>query len=119
VRASSAKTPQPTPNLTPISQRDTEILVGTPQRLSSLRAECLLRDRHRCVISRRFDAVESRRRFETNGDAAVDDDGQLLLDEETEDLEVAHIVPHTLASSTDNPSQPLVRYFPCIVKCTY
>ena len=112
MRASSAKTPQPTPHLTPISQRDVEILVGTPQRLSSLRAECLLRDRHRCVISRRFDAVEAGRRFETNGTSAVDDDSQLLVNEETEDLEVAHIIPHALASSSDDPSQPLVRCCP-------
>lgn len=63
------------------------------------------------MISRRFDAVEANRRFEASGAAAVDDDNQLLVNEETEDLEVAHIIPHALASASD-PSQPLVCCFP-------
>jgi len=58
------------------------------------------------VISHSFDAVEADERFKTN-DNATDDDGQPLSGEETEDLEVAHIIPHALASSS-NPSMPLV-----------
>ena len=75
--------------------------MGTTQRLSSLRGQCLIRDRHRCVISRQFDEAEAIQRFDTHGVAAVDDDEKLLADEETEHLEVAHIIPHALTSSDD------------------
>jgi hypothetical protein len=84
--------------------------VGTTQRLSSLRKACLIRDRHRCTISRRFDANEVVNRYNTLGDGAKDDDDRLIKDEEEEpaDLEVAHIIPHFLASPND-ASIPLVR----------
>ena len=100
MKASSKKTPQPTPALSP---QPAGALLGTTQRLSSLRKNCLIRDRYRCVISRRFDVNEAVRRYNTFGDDAKDDDGQLIKDEEEEaaDLEVAHIIPHSLASSND------------------
>ena len=83
--------------------------MGTTQRLSSLRKACLIRDRHRCVISRRFDTNEAVNRYNTLGDDAKDDDDRLIKDEEEPtDLEVAHIIPHSLASSND-ASTPLVR----------
>jgi hypothetical protein len=84
--------------------------VGTTQRLSSLRKACLIRDRHRCIISRRFDANEAVNRYNTLGDDAKDDNDRLIKDEEEEptDLEVAHIIPHFLASP-DDASIPLVR----------
>jgi hypothetical protein len=82
--------------------------VGTTQRLSSLRGVCLERDRHRCVISRQFDAAGATRRFGTAGANAMDDNGILLMNEETEHLEVAHIIPHALVSSNE-PLMPLVR----------
>jgi hypothetical protein len=84
--------------------------VVTTQRLSLLRKACFIRDRHRCVISRRFDANVAVNRYNTLGDDAKDDDGRLIKDEveEPTDLEVAHIIPHSLASSND-ASTPLVR----------
>lgn len=48
----STKTPQPSPHLSAPLQQDDDILVGTSERLSSLRGKCLIRDRHRCMISR-------------------------------------------------------------------
>jgi hypothetical protein len=106
-KASSKKTPQPTPALSPQSA---VAPVGTTQRLSSLRKACLIRDRHRCTISRRFGANEAVNRYNTLGDGAKDDDDRLIKDEEEEpaDLEVAHIIPHFLASPND-ASIPLVR----------
>lgn len=101
VRASSAKTPQPTPHLTPKPREGGDILVGTTQRLSSLRGQCLVRDRHRCVISSQFDEAEAIRRFEIHGAAVIDDDGKLISDEIMTHLEVAHIIPHALTSSDD------------------
>jgi hypothetical protein len=49
-------------------------------------------------------------RFDTQGAAATDDDENLLTDEETEHLEVAHIIPHALTSSDDGQTI-LVRFY--------
>lgn len=70
--------------------------MGTPGRLSELRRDCLIRDRHRCVITRRFDQAEAVRRFKESGDDAKDDDENLLDDGPYDLLEVAHIIPHAL-----------------------
>ena len=85
--------------------------MGTTERLSSLRGRCLIRDRHRCVISRKFDAEEADQRFEKDGKDAKDDDGKpIFAGVEPEFLEVAHIIPHALASS-DDTSKLLVSVF--------
>ena len=57
----------------------------------------LIRDRHRCVISRRFDHAEARERRNTPS-GALDDEGNLLENDpdDPELLEVAHILPHSL-----------------------
>lgn len=115
VKASARKTPQPTP--TPLSGSLTsEKVVGTTRRLSNLRRDCLLRDGHRCVISRKFDIREARERVKQAAGNAKDDDGQLLnsIEEGFEFLEVAHILPHSLMSVTayDGDSQ-LVLSDPC------
>lgn len=73
--------------------------MGTPERMSTLRGACLVRDRHRCVVTRRFDSGAALKRFESAGDNAQDDDGNLLDEEQPatfEPLEVAHILPHSL-----------------------
>jgi hypothetical protein len=101
VKASARKTPQPSP--APLSEAQTkQQLTGTTQRISALRRDCLIRDRHRCVISRKFDRSEALERFTRDGENAKDDDGQLLKDENErpEHLEVAHILPHSLTSLT-------------------
>lgn len=78
---------------------------GTPERVSVLRGACLVRDRHRCVVSQSFDDGEATVRFETAGADAQDDDGNLLADEERpfDTLEVAHILPHSLTKREAEP----------------
>ena len=77
-------------------------VAGTIQRLARLRDTCLVRDRHRCVISHKFDVSEAMNRIKRDGlDKAEDDDGYLLGDEADgtfAPLEVAHILPHSLLS---------------------
>ncbi|KAE8384180.1 hypothetical protein BDV23DRAFT_189479 [Aspergillus alliaceus] len=96
LRASSVKTPQPTP--TTLSAIQASTAVGTKQRISFLRRDCLIRDRHRCVVSRKFDITEARRRL-ANNEKCEDDNGKLLETEPRDNfqyLEVAHILPHCL-----------------------
>ncbi|RYO84436.1 hypothetical protein DL766_008527 [Monosporascus sp. MC13-8B] len=103
LKASGAKTPQPSPAVHSAVQRvqgggETQGYIGTPDRVSDLRAQCLARDRHRCVVSRKFDQIEAATRFERDGDDARDDDGTLLTEDSMafDILEVAHILPHSL-----------------------
>lgn len=99
VRASSVKTPQPTP--ASLSAIQTSTPSGTPYRVSILRKSCLVRDRYRCVISRKFDKSEARKRFEQYGEDCKDDEGIELKNESSDRfqfLEVAHILPHCLTT---------------------
>jgi len=111
VKASTKKTPQPSPAYHSAIQRaqGAQGFVGTPDRISALRGACLVRDRHRCVVSRRFDLKEAINRTERDGEDARDDDGVLLIEDENlmNTLEVAHILPHSLTKA--NPGAPLVR----------
>ncbi|CAK7214889.1 hypothetical protein SCUCBS95973_002290 [Sporothrix curviconia] len=103
---STRKTPQPSPAIHSAVLRaqgafgdGSGAYVGTEERLATLRAECLVRDRHRCVITRKFSDPEYMQRIEEHGDGARDNDGVLFLDQEDLDfdfLEVAHILPHSL-----------------------
>ncbi|KAI0435593.1 hypothetical protein F4803DRAFT_567531 [Xylaria telfairii] len=101
LKASTKKTPQPSPTF-----------AGTPDRLSALRGACLVRDHHRCVISHSFDSSEAQARIDKMGETnALDNDGHLLYQDpiRPEPLEVAHIIPHSLmkldANSELNPSK--------------
>ncbi|EGE08746.1 hypothetical protein TEQG_08814 [Trichophyton equinum CBS 127.97] len=99
LRASSVKTPQPTPSSLSSIQPSTP--TDTTQRLSILRRNCLVRDRHRCVVSRKFDKSEASRRWKQDGDNFKDDDGNLLKNKQNDDfqyLDVAHILPHCLTA---------------------
>ncbi|RFU36171.1 hypothetical protein B7463_g157, partial [Scytalidium lignicola] len=75
--------------------------------LPSLRGACLVRDHHRCVISRRFDQDEAINRLNDNGNNAKDDDNNLLFQgvNQFEPLEVAYILPHSLTKG--DPSSHL------------
>ncbi|KAI0977461.1 hypothetical protein F4678DRAFT_16139 [Xylaria arbuscula] len=101
VKASTKKTPQPSPALHSAVQeaqgRGGQQYVGTGPRLSVLRRDCLIRDRHRCVISPRFDYAEAWERRNTPV-GALNDEGNLLENDpdDPEFLEVAHILPHSL-----------------------
>ncbi|RAL03626.1 uncharacterized protein BO80DRAFT_289179 [Aspergillus ibericus CBS 121593] len=103
LKALAAKTPQPTPS----RSKPHEAAIGTPQRVSNLRKLCLGRDRHRCVISRKFDAQEAQNRYKRDGRDVKDDDGKSLLPERDimAYLEVAHIIPHSLNSITSGGSE--------------
>lgn len=106
VRASSVKTPQPTP--ASISSFDTSTSVSSRQRISTLRRSCLVRDHHRCVISRKFDRREAENRFEQDGEDCKDDDGNLLRGESNDRfqfLEVAHILPHSLTAVSSGETE--------------
>lgn len=79
--------------------------MGTPARVSALRGECLVRDHHRCVVSRKFDLQEAEKRFalEEPGKLAKDDEEGLLHEQfEFASLEVAHILPHSLMRVNSN-----------------
>lgn len=92
------------------TQRQDHVFSGTPERLASLRGACLIRDRYRCVISRKFDRAEALKRLQQHGGSkAVDQDGVPLADagQRFDYLEVAHILPHSLTQL--NSSKELVR----------
>ncbi|KAK4154842.1 hypothetical protein C8A00DRAFT_42457 [Chaetomidium leptoderma] len=98
IKATTRQTPQPSPAFHSAVQRiqGGGEFAGTPDRLSALRGACLIRDRHRCVVSRSFDWVEADRRFRRDAGNARDDDGALLEPTPLDHLEVAHILPHSL-----------------------
>lgn len=104
VRASSVKTPQPTPVALSANQNAP---MGTKSRVSRLRQECLKRDHYRCVVSRKFDRAEAKKRLEQN-ENSKDDDGELLRNQRSDQfeyLEVAHIIPHSLATVSSEESE--------------
>ncbi|OOF99307.1 hypothetical protein ASPCADRAFT_39628, partial [Aspergillus carbonarius ITEM 5010] len=105
LRASAVKTPQPTP--ASLSSLQTSI-ASSRQRLSTLRQSCLIRDYHRCVISRKFDRREAERRLKQDGEDCRDDDGNLLRNETSDRfqfLEVAHILPHSLMTAVSDNTE--------------
>lgn len=116
MKASTKKTPQPSPALhsavLEAQGRGGQQYVGTGPRLSILRRDCLIRDRHRCVISRRFDHAEAWERRNTPG-GARDDEGNLLENDpdDPEFLEVAHILPHSLTTA-DQDGELVCIYLP-------
>jgi hypothetical protein len=62
--------------------QSTQQPAGTTQRVAALREDCLIRDHHRCVISRKFGDAEAAKRVGREGDdKAKDGDGHLLKDE--------------------------------------
>ncbi|KAI9737170.1 MAG: hypothetical protein M1834_000763 [Cirrosporium novae-zelandiae] len=107
LRALTRQTPQPSsaslssPTFQCNEQTGSTGSTSSTERLATLRAQCLIRDRHRCVISRKFDYREGRKRFKKHGENnAYNDDGLLLKDEDLalSFLEVAQIIPHSLMS---------------------
>ncbi|KAI8648192.1 HNHc domain-containing protein [Fusarium keratoplasticum] len=113
VKALTKKTPQPTPashSAVMRTQRQGHIFSGTPERIASLRGACLIRDRYRCVVSRKFDKAEALRRYRQHDEPEPrDQDGAPLKGQSFAYLEVAHILPHSLtrlsSSGELNPSR--------------
>ncbi|KAH0562537.1 hypothetical protein GP486_002777, partial [Trichoglossum hirsutum] len=99
-KGKATKTPQPTPHLTPVGDG---LHIPTRDRISNLRATCLARDNHRCVITGYFDLATAQVR-----DPAVDDSGQPLIGQDIFRTEVVHIVPHALGEAIreDSPLSP-------------
>ncbi|KAK5442662.1 hypothetical protein LTS15_010980 [Exophiala xenobiotica] len=98
LRASTKKTPQPSPTSL-FDLHNAQNMTETTRRLANLRRDCLIRDRYRCVISRSFDRNEATRRIDQDGtQEAKDDEGISLRDKGNTfaTLEVAHIIPHSL-----------------------
>ena len=93
-----------------------EPTIGIPQHIPDLRQACLTRDRHRCVVTRKFDIWEAEKRCKVlDGDDVKDDDGNPLLQEAKDMtyLEVAYIIPHSFMSHSDihiAGESKLVRY---------
>ncbi|KAL5335920.1 hypothetical protein BJX70DRAFT_304963 [Aspergillus crustosus] len=116
LKSLAAKTPQPTPaSLSRLHL--SEPAIGTPQRVSNLRQNCLQRDRHRCVVTRKFDLQEGETRYKTDGNNVKDDDENPLLPESNDMayLEVAHIIPHSLMSLRDVEGESkLVCHYVCL-----
>ncbi len=109
LRALAVRTPQLTPHYRSATLRSSSRdFVGTPDRLSALRGDCLIRDRHRCVISRAFDMSEAFER--QNRGQMLDDDGDPIDDDNMSYLEVAHILPHSLVR-VGSETQELVCIF--------
>ncbi|KAL8364626.1 hypothetical protein RB595_003762 [Gaeumannomyces hyphopodioides] len=108
LKAVSGKTPQPTPTTHSAAQRalgsaSSQSFAGTPARVSALRGTCLVRDRHRCVISRKFDKAEALKRSKhAQGGDALDDDGVPLEPDNLMFLEIAHTLPHSLVEAPLN-----------------
>src|SRR5947209_20102416 len=73
VKSSGRKTPKPTPPSLSDAPHLQE-MTGTRSRVASLQAECLERDRHRCVISRLFDYAEAKKRYQLQGLNEAKDD---------------------------------------------
>ncbi|KMP10108.1 hypothetical protein CIHG_04408 [Coccidioides immitis H538.4] len=102
LKASGQRTAQPSPaHLSAIerAQGETHGYLPTPDRVSVLRGLCLLRDHHRCMISRQFDRKEAISRFQQQGGNSLDDEGNQLRGQPFAILEVAHIIPHSLAQA--------------------
>ncbi|KAL7950151.1 hypothetical protein V8C42DRAFT_309616 [Trichoderma barbatum] len=110
LKASTKKTPQPSPaflSATLDAQGGEQLFLGTLDRVAALRGHCLVRDRHRCVVSRKFDSNEAILRGRRDGDSARDDDGNEFppgLDQYAH-LEVAHILPHSLTETDQGSSE--------------
>ncbi|KAK5988612.1 hypothetical protein PT974_10098 [Cladobotryum mycophilum] len=111
LKASAKQTPQPTPATHSAVEKvaGPQDFVGTRDRVSALRRDCLDRDHHRCVISRAFHYGEAEKRLKGEHQPARDDNGVPLVGPNTgnifSELEVAHILPHSLTKSHAEDSQ--------------
>ncbi|OQV11251.1 hypothetical protein CLAIMM_15113 [Cladophialophora immunda] len=100
LRASARKAAQPSPAAF-TDLPSAHLLAATTRRLANLRRDCLVRDHHRCVISRSFDCDEATSRIFQDGTyGAQDDEGTPLRNKSNTftTLEVAHILPHSLTT---------------------
>ena len=106
VKAATDQTPQPSPAyhsaVLMVQGRDNQEYASTPTRIAALRGTTLIRDHHRCVISRVFDFEEARNRIRAEGQGHAKDDDGNILSRPYGYLEVAHIIPHSLMRPQEN-----------------
>ncbi|KKZ61579.1 hypothetical protein EMCG_00562 [[Emmonsia] crescens] len=118
LKASGHRTPQPSPaHLSAIrAVQGIHEFTGTPDRVSFLRGSCLIRDHHRCVISRHFDQQEAIARLTKDANNARDDEGNPLKGQPSMILEVAHILPHSLTQDDSKKAALMIlNMFDCDV----
>ncbi|PGH03459.1 hypothetical protein GX51_04033 [Blastomyces parvus] len=102
MKAVGSKTPQA--SAASLSAPIIDNVVGTSARLSVLRRDCLMRDHHRCVVTRQFDLTEAIERADRDPEPKDDDDRPLAGP--LTRLEVAHIIPHSIMSSKTTDGEP-------------
>ncbi|KAK2798287.1 hypothetical protein FQN50_008892 [Emmonsiellopsis sp. PD_5] len=105
MKAAGAKTQQP--SRASSTGPALENVIGSSARLSTLRRDCLIRDHHRCVVTRVFDGSEAISRAEKDPMNVKDDEGHPLdssLDV-FDELEVAHIIPHSIMSAKSDDGE--------------
>ncbi|OJD11710.1 hypothetical protein ACJ73_09490 [Blastomyces percursus] len=102
MKAAGSKTPQA--SAASLSAPAIDNFVGTPARLSVLRRDCLIRDHHRCVVTRQFNLTEAIERGDRDSELKGDDDHPLTGPFAR--LEVAHIIPHSIMSSKTADGEP-------------
>lgn len=83
---------------------------AVPDLITDPREDCLIRDRHRCIITHAFDFDEAVSRHKQYAAEAIDDGGASLFRGGNHflHLEAAPILPHSLAEIGSSPSE-LVR----------
>lgn len=112
LKASGAITGSPEASITR-SDPSVETAAGVTGRASSVWQQCLIRDHHRCVVSRKFHDRIFMERLSEDIEGAVDDDGRLLKEmmADTAFLEVAHILPPSLVETPPNSGGDLVSVY--------
>ncbi|KAI0435721.1 hypothetical protein F4803DRAFT_544577 [Xylaria telfairii] len=120
VKASTKKTPQLSPALHSAVQEaqgnSGQQYLGTGPRLSILRRDCLIRDRHRCVILRKFDFAEAIKRTRIPG-GPRDNKGNLIANDliKPAPLKVAHILLHSLTKVNKRGELVRILYLCCFL----
>lgn len=100
VKAAARRAPLPTLTSQP----------AVPDLITDPREDCLIRDRHRCIITQAFDFDEAVTRHKQHAGEAKDDEGVSLFPggDPFLHLEAAPVLPHSLAEIESTPSE-LVR----------
>lgn len=79
---------------------------AVPDLITDPREDCLIRDRHRCIITHAFDFDEAVTRHKQHANDALDDEGRSLFGgNHFLHLEAAPILPHSLAEIGSSPSE--------------
>ncbi|KAK9476669.1 hypothetical protein V1514DRAFT_321901 [Lipomyces japonicus] len=98
IKALAGNTPRITSRTTSFYDQDEVMAIS--RRTSALRESCLIRDHHRCVVSRIFDIDVVRKH--KHKDRIIDDNGnEVSRNDQIDYLEIAHIIPFSCLSLTN------------------